>query len=42
VFLLVLPGRAIARRHPEAEAVNLMGSVGFMAFTLDSGTDLVF
>jgi hypothetical protein len=40
---LGLPGRiAIARRHPEAEAVNLMGAVGFMAVTLDPGTDLVF
>ena len=32
VFLLGLPGRiAIARKHPEAEAVNVMGWVGFMA-----------
>ena len=32
VWVLGLPGRiAIARRHPEAEAVNLMGWVGFMA-----------
>jgi len=32
VFILGLPGRiAIARKHPEAEAVNLMGWVGFMA-----------
>ena len=32
VFLLGLPGRiAHARKHPEAEAVNLMGWVGFMA-----------
>jgi|SRR5271168_4178801 len=32
VFLLGLPGRiAIARNHPEAEAVNLMGWLGFMA-----------
>ena len=31
-FLLGLPGRiAIARKHPEADAVNLMGWVGFMA-----------
>ncbi len=32
VLLLGLPGRiAHARRHPEAEAVNMMGWVGFMA-----------
>jgi hypothetical protein len=32
VFLLGLPGRiAIARNHPEAEAVSLMGWVGFLA-----------
>ena len=32
VFVLGLPGRiAIARNHPEAEAVYLMGWVGFMA-----------
>jgi hypothetical protein len=32
VFVLGLPGRiAIARKHPEAEAVNLMGWLGFMA-----------
>jgi hypothetical protein len=32
VFILGLPGRiAIARKHPEAEAVNLMGWVGFLA-----------
>src|SRR5271169_4859776 len=32
VFILGLPGRiAIARKHPEAEAVYLMGWVGFMA-----------
>jgi|WetSurMetagenome_2_1015567.scaffolds.fasta_scaffold16652_6 hypothetical protein len=32
VFVLGLPGRiALARRHPEAEAVNLMGWVGFLA-----------
>ena len=32
IFILGLPGRiAIARRHPEAEAVYLMGWVGFMA-----------
>jgi Protein of unknown function (DUF3302) len=31
VFVLGLPGRiAIARKHPEAEAVNLMGWVGFL------------
>ena len=32
VFVLGLPGRiAIARKHPEAEAVNLMGWLGFLA-----------
>jgi hypothetical protein len=32
VFVLGLPGRiAIARRHPDAEAVSLMGYVGFVA-----------
>ena len=32
IFLLGLPGRiAIARNHPEAEAVNLMGYLGFAA-----------
>jgi hypothetical protein len=32
VFVLGLPGRiAIARNHPEAEAVNLMGWLGFLA-----------
>jgi hypothetical protein len=32
IFLLGLPGKiAIARKHPEAEAVNLMGWVGFLA-----------
>jgi hypothetical protein len=32
VFILGLPGRiAIARNHPEADAVNLMGWVGFLA-----------
>jgi len=32
VFILGLPGRiAIARKHPEADAVYLMGWVGFMA-----------
>jgi hypothetical protein len=32
VFVLGLPGRiAIARRHPEAEAINVMGWVGFLA-----------
>ena len=32
VLVLGLPGRiAIARKHPEAEAVNLMGWVGFLA-----------
>ena len=32
IFLLGLPGRiTIARNHPEAEAVNLMGYPGFAA-----------
>jgi len=32
VFVLGLPGRtAIARKHPDAEAVNTMGRVGFLA-----------
>ena len=32
IFILGLPGRiAIARKHPEAEAVNLMGWLGFLA-----------
>ena len=32
ILLLGLPGKiAIARKHPEAEAVNLMGWVGFLA-----------
>ena len=32
IFILGLPGRiAIARNHPDAEAVYLMGWVGFMA-----------
>lgn len=32
VFVLGLPGRiAIARRHPEADAVYLMGWIGFLA-----------
>src|SRR6476619_4838990 len=32
VFMLGLPGRiAISRNHPEAEAVYLMGWVGFLA-----------
>ena len=32
VFVLSLPGRiAIARRHPEADAVYLMGWIGFLA-----------
>src|SRR5271167_4204737 len=31
VFVLGLPGRiAISRKHPEAEAVNLMGWAGFL------------
>ncbi|MGC2528600.1 MAG: DUF3302 domain-containing protein [Candidatus Acidiferrum sp.] len=32
VFVLGLPGRiAIARNHPDAEAINVMGWVGFLA-----------
>jgi len=32
VFILGLPGRiAVARKHPDAEAVNIMGWVGFLA-----------
>jgi hypothetical protein len=32
IFILGLPGKiAIARKHPEAEAVQLMGWVGFVA-----------
>jgi Protein of unknown function (DUF3302) len=32
VLILGLPGRiAIARKHPEADAVNLMGYIGFLA-----------
>jgi hypothetical protein len=32
VFILGLPGRiAIARKHPEADAINVMGWVGFLA-----------
>jgi hypothetical protein len=32
VFVLGLPGRiAIARRHPDADAINVMGWVGFLA-----------
>ena len=32
LLILGLPGKiAIARRHPEADAVNLMGWVGFLA-----------
>ena len=32
IFVLGLPGRiAIARKHPDAEAVNVMGWVGFLA-----------
>jgi hypothetical protein len=32
LFILGLPGRiALARKHPEAEAVNLMGWLGFLA-----------
>jgi hypothetical protein len=32
VFVLGLPGRiAITRKHPDAEAINIMGWLGFMA-----------
>src|SRR5271163_5101032 len=32
VFILGLPGRiAIARKHPDADAINIMGYLGFMA-----------
>ena len=32
IFILGLPGRiAIARNHPDADAVNVMGWVGFLA-----------
>ena len=32
IFILGLPGRiAIARNHPEADAINVMGWVGFLA-----------
>src|SRR5277367_1266343 len=32
VIVLGLPGRiAVARKHPDADAVNLMGWLGFMA-----------
>ena len=32
IFMLGLPGRiAIARKHPDAEAVKLMGYLGFLA-----------
>ena len=32
VFILGLPGRiAIARNHPDADAINVMGWVGFLA-----------
>jgi hypothetical protein len=32
IFILGLPGRiAIARKHPEADAVNLMDWIGFLA-----------
>jgi hypothetical protein len=32
VFILGLPGRiAIARKHPDADAINTMGWLGFMA-----------
>ena len=32
VFILGLPGRiAMARKHPDADAINVMGWLGFMA-----------
>lgn len=32
VFVLGLPGRiAIARKHPDADAINIMGWMGFLA-----------
>jgi hypothetical protein len=32
IFILGLPGRiAIARKHPDADAINVMGWVGFLA-----------
>ena len=32
IFILGLPGRvAIARNHPDADAINVMGWVGFLA-----------
>jgi hypothetical protein len=32
VFVLGLPGRiAIARKHPDADAINIMGWLGFLA-----------
>ena len=32
VFVLGLPGRiAIARKHPDADAINMMGYLGFLA-----------
>jgi len=32
IFVLGLPGRiAIARNHPDADAINVMGWVGFLA-----------
>lgn len=32
ILVLGLPGKiAVARKHPEAEAVNLMGWIGFLA-----------
>src|SRR6476661_5388610 len=32
VFILGLPGRiAIARKHPDADAINMMGWLGFLA-----------
>jgi hypothetical protein len=32
IFVLGLPGRiAIARKHPDADAINVMGWIGFLA-----------
>jgi hypothetical protein len=42
LLVLGLPGKiAIARKHPDADAVNLMGWVGFLVIVpLDPGLDL--
>ena len=42
VFILGLPGRiAIGRHHPEADAVYLMGWIGFLdSRAVDSSSDL--